>query len=161
MPATQPTHRIWGHAALGAGLLLFGPTLMAAVSWLLGYGRDTDMAGGVFELVAFLLIIGALPSLLLSFGIMAPLAVVMDRVAGGQASRMVNVMAGIAVGLTGLAAFLWGGSMLAWQPGESFWQVMSRPLDARPEAAFVGVTLFALVGMIVAAGTRHRRRTGT
>jgi hypothetical protein len=89
MPATaQPTHRMWGHATLGAGLLLFGPTLMAAGSWVLGYGRDVDMAGGVFELIAFLLIIGALPSLLLSFGIMAPVAVLMDRVARGRNPRM-------------------------------------------------------------------------
>jgi hypothetical protein len=141
-------------------MLLFGPTLMVGFSWLLGDGRlPSDMRGGILELLVFLLIIGAVPSILLSFGVMAPLTVLMDRVAGGRTSRSVNFIAGILVGLAGLAALLWGGSQLAWQPGESFWQVAVRPFMVRLEAAAIGVPFFVLVGMTIAAGMRHRTRT--
>ena len=139
-------------------MLMLAPTLFAATTHLLGWGRDPDVAN-VFELVVFFLIISVVPALSLSFGVMAPLAVVMDRVAGGRTSRWMNIIAGIAVGLAGLAAFLWGSSVLAWQPHESFWQVVTRPLTVRAEAAAVGVTFFALVGMTIAAGMRHRTRT--
>ena len=156
----QATHRIWGHAALAAALLLFGPTLMVGLSWLLGDGRlPSDMSGGILELLAFLVFLWAVPTILLAFGVMAPLAVMVDRVAGGQTSRSVNLIAGIVVGLAGLAAFLWGSSVIAWQPGESLWQVASRPFNVRAEAAAVGITFFALVGMTIAAGMRHRTRT--
>ena len=156
-PTVGGAHRIWLFAGIAAAMLMLVPALFAATGHLLGWGRDPDVAS-VIELIVFFLIVSCVPAFSLSFGVMAPLAIVIDRVALGRTSRIVNVMAGIAVGLTGLAAFLWGSSVLAWQPGESFWQVMSRPINARPEAAVAGVTFFALVGMIVAAGIRHRPR---
>lgn len=106
---------------------------MVALSWMLGDGRlPSGMSGGILELLLFLLAISTVPAMLLSFGVMAPLAVVIDRVARGRTSRVVNVIAGVGVGLAGLAAFLCGSSVLAWQPDESFRQVMSRLLTCDP-----------------------------
>ena len=158
MPSVaQPTHRIWAHAGVGAALLLLTPTLVVAIQWELGVGGDSDMSG-VLELVFFLLALWTVPVVLLSFGVMAPLALAIDRLAAGRTSRATNIIAGIAIGLTGLAAFLIGASLLAWESGQSLSQVLSRPFTARPEATAVLIAFFALVGTIVGAGMRHRTR---
>jgi hypothetical protein len=157
--SVQTQHRIWGHALFAAALLLLGPTLLAAISWMTGSGRDPDMAGGVFELVTFLLMIGAIPVMLLSFGVMAPLAVAIDRVAAGRASLPLIVVSGIVVGLVGLAAFALGSSLMVWQQGESFQQMAFRAFGVRPEAAAVSAMFFTVAGMTITAGMRRRTRT--
>ena len=139
-------------------MLMLTPTLYAVTTHVLGWGRDPDVSG-VPELVVFFLIVSFVPALSLSFGVMAPLALVIDRITAGRTSRPVNLVAGVVIGLAGLAAFLLGGALLAWQPGESFWQVAARPFEVRLGAAAVGVPFFALVGMTIAAGMRHRTRT--
>jgi len=158
-PAAAPGHRIWPHACVAAAVLWLTPTLSAATTWQLGWGRDPDMSG-VHELIAFFLIMSAVPALSLSFGVMAPCAIAVDRIMAGRASRLLNiVLLGVVIGLVGFAAFLLGGALLSWESGQSIREVLSRMFrPRRPDIAVMVAAFFGLVGMIIAAGMRCRAR---
>ena len=153
-----PAHGIWPRAGIGAAMLMLAPTMWAASTWLLGWGRDADMSG-VHELIVFFLFITMFPALALAFGVMAPCAIAIDRITAGRTSRPFNITLGAAIGLVGFATFLLAGGFMAWETGESLSEVLSRPFSAAKQpATMAAAAFFAVVGMIIAAGMRSRTR---
>jgi hypothetical protein len=136
----QPeSHRVWRYAGLAWLLLIAIPTASAAIFWRLGIGRDPDISGAG-ELLIMILLFLLVPAAVLAFAVLAPLAVGVDRLVRGRTPRSVNLLIGLA-----LAASVVAAGMLAFPP-RGFTPVGRALLSAMPFA-----------GMIVGLGLRHRR----
>jgi hypothetical protein len=152
------SHRIWPRAAIVAVTLVLTPILIAVIEWELGVDRDPDMTG-VHELILFLFAVLAMPSALLSFGVMAPSAIVLDRLVRGRTSRVTNLTLGVAVGVLALVVMILGTAVVSWQPGPSIVEMLVRFVSKaanRPKETFLAVAYFCLMGMFVTLGMRHR-----
>jgi hypothetical protein len=157
-----PGHRIWSHALAATVVMVSVPTLAATIAWYVNPSwRDIDM-DGVHELILTFVMFLSLPALILSFGILAPSAIALDRVARGRTSRAANLLFGSVLAVPALAVFLIGGAFLRSGPHlDAFVEGFKRPGSVavhQPVRALVLLALFALAGIIVALGMRHRGR---
>jgi hypothetical protein len=132
-------HRVWRFAGVAWLFLIAVPTASSAIFWQLGIGRDQDMSGPG-ELSILVLLVLIVPTALLAFAVLAPLAVGVDRLVRGRTPRSVNLLIGLA-----LAASVVAAGMLAFPP-RGFAPAGRALLSAMPFA-----------GMIVGLGLRHRQ----
>ena len=147
-------HRVWRHAAAAAAVLVFGPTTLAAIAWFVWPEyRDVDMTG-VHELVLFLVGTLALPALLLSFGVMAPSAIAIDRMTRGRTSRATNLLFGIAVGLVGALALLTYAGIRQGPSSRSIVELVLAALARNPGFWRAMVLVFVTGGVVVSRGMR-------
>jgi hypothetical protein len=121
----EPRHRIWAFAPFAWLALIALPTTAAAIQWQRGIGRDPDMTG-VVELIFFLVGVSMMPMAIAAFGVMAPMAIAVDRATRGRTGRLANVALGGALGGLGFAVFLTG--TLLWGVGGLG---ASHPVDRR------------------------------
>lgn len=157
----QPTsaHRIWSHAAAAAALMVLLPTLAVTISWFTDRrARDSDMRG-VDELIFFLIMVLAVPAVSLAFGVLAPSAIILDRLARGQTSRFANMLLGTTLSVPAMIVFVVGAALI--QTGfnfQAFVATLFRPFSPghHPERVLIAMGFFALPGMIVALGMRYR-----
>jgi hypothetical protein len=137
--------RVWRHAVLAWLVLIAGPTGNAAVRWQMGVGRDIDMSG-VHELILAFVIVFAAPMAALAFGVFAPLAVGIEYVLQGRASRFVNALLGAALSLP---AFVVTVLVVGWPQ-----QVFASAANLQRAIGFLAA--LPLAGMIVGLGMQHR-----
>lgn len=144
-------HRIWRYAGLAWIGLIAVPTVHAVRLWYLGSGRDSDMSG-VHELILMFLMVLSAPMAALAFGVFAPLAIVIDRIADGRTSRFVNILIGAA--LAAPALFV---TVVVVGPQHDWMGVLA--VVRHPDRAIGLFAALPLAGMIVGLGLRHRRST--
>jgi hypothetical protein len=132
-------HRVWRYASVAWLFLIAVPTASAAIFWQLGIARDQDMSGPG-ELVVLVLLVLVVPTAILAFAVLAPLAVGVDRLVRGRTPRAVNLLIGMA-----LAASVVAAGVLVFPP-RGFTPMGRALLWAMPAA-----------GMIVGLGLRHRQ----
>jgi len=162
---TADRHHIWKHAAVAAAAMVCLPTVLATIAWYVDSSyRDPDMSG-VQDLIFLFVMVLTVPALALSFGVLAPLTIVLDRLTRGRAPRVVNLLLGAVLGLPALAAFLIGGAFLQAGPSlHKLGDAMTRPLAlgiASPRRGVMLLASFAVLGIIVALGMRHREDAGS
>jgi hypothetical protein len=159
-PAAANTTQILGRAFIVAALLVLAPTLFVVALWYIAPAtRDPDV-GGVFELIVTLVMITGIQAVPLSFGVMAPSAIVVDRLGGAQRSRMANLLLGVLVGIGGMVVFLVASSLLSPHRNLSLWQVLLRPLmlvKRSPDIAVALLAFFSLLGFVFGTGMRTRQ----
>jgi hypothetical protein len=156
--ADESRHRIWLFAWLAWLALVAFPTTAAAIQWQRGIGRDPDMTG-VVELILFLVAVSMIPMAIAAFGVIAPLAIAVDRATRGRTRRLANVALGGALGALGFAVsltgfLLWGRAM-GWPQPQSIGAILSRTMHD-PFLA-TGVMGFVVAGVFVGLGMRERR----
>ena len=158
-----PDHRIWSYSAMAAAAFVLGPTVTVTIGWYVQPTfRDSDMTG-VHELILLFVMTLATPALALSFGVLAPSAIAIDRVIRGRMSRRINLLFGPVIAIPTLLAFLAGGAFLNSGPdlGE-FVDNFQKPFAvaaAHPGRAVLALAFFAALGVITALGMRHRSAT--
>jgi len=144
-------HQVWRYAGLAWVALISVPTAYAVLRWQVGLGRDVDIHG-VDELILMFLLVLSAPMAALAFGVFAPLAIVIDRIASGRTSRFVNVLIGAALSAPALVVtVVVGGS-----------KHDLRGIVAairHPDRAIGLFVALPLAGIIVGLGLRHRRST--
>ena len=153
-------HRIWSHAALAAAACVLVPTLLVTIGWYLEPARrDSDMSG-VHELILFFVLTLSIPALALSFGVLAPSAIIADRLTGGRTSRRLNLLLAPVIALPMvLAAVAFGAFLRSGWDLRELADSMGRPLVVaaeQPLRAVLTLAFFAVLGLIVALGMRHR-----
>ena len=139
-------HRVWRYAVVAWAALIAGPTGHAAIRWQMGVGRDIDMSG-VHELVFMFALAFAAPMAALAFGVFAPLAVGIDYLLKGRASRFVNVLLGATLSVPALIVTVIVGG----------WPMTGAPSVVSLRRAMGLIAVLPLAGMIVALGVRHHR----
>jgi hypothetical protein len=155
----KPRHRIWTFAVLAWVALVALPTTIVAVRWQLGIDRDVDMSG-VHELITFFMLVSSLPAAIVAFGLLAPLAIAVDRAIRGRTPRAVNFVVGGVLGVPGFLLFLSGSAILELMGGNlegpisaNVWRVFQNPRTAAI------VLMFVVGGMLVGLGLRHHSAT--
>lgn len=156
--ANESRHRIWAFAWLAWLALVAFPTTAAAIQWQRGIARDPDMTG-VVELILLLAAVSMIPMAIAAFGVIAPLAIAVDRATRGRTTRLANGALGSALGVLGFAVFL--TVSLLWrlatrgplqQPiGANLSRIMHDPVIA------TWVIGFVVAGMFVGLGLRERQ----
>jgi hypothetical protein len=154
-------HRIWTHAIAAAAVMVLIPTVAATVGWLTGSSRDSDMSG-VHELILLFVILSTIPSFALALGVLAPSAIALDRLTRGRTSRLTNMLLGALLSLPALAALLVAISLMSSGTNlRSFGIKVMHAIStgiSHPERVFFAIAFFAVPGVIVALGMRHRRQ---
>jgi hypothetical protein len=158
--ANESRHRVWLFAWPAWLALVALPTTAAAIQWQRGIGRDPDMTG-VVELILFFVAVSMIPMAIAAFGVIAPLAIAVDRTARGRTSRLANVTLGGVLGVLGFAVFLTGtllwGVAMGWPQPESIGAILSRLSRVMHDPVIAtGVVGFVVAGVFVGLGLRFR-----
>ena len=146
-------HRIWRYAGVAWIGLIAVPTVQAVRLWYLGPGRDVDMSG-VHELILTFLMVLSAPMAALAFGVFAPLAIVIDRIANGRTSRFVNLLMGAALSAPALVV-----TLVVVGSKHDLTGILSA--IRHPDRAIGLFVALPLAGIIVGLGLRHRRSSAS
>ena len=142
-------HSIWRYAGLAWIGLIAVPTVQAVRLWYMGPGRDPDMSG-VHELILTFLMVLSAPMAALAFGVFAPLAIFIDRIANGRTSRFVNVLMGAALSAPALVV-----TVVVVGSKHDLTGILAA--IRHPDRAIGLFVALPLAGIIVGLGLRHRR----
>ena len=136
----------WFWAALLAWISMLGVVgVMGAVKWNQPGFRDPDITSP-FELAFALMFILALPLALMSGLVLAPAAAFIDAWLEGRLTLGGNTLIGALLAIPAIAVFVAVGTMLYGPPNG-----MVADLS-------IGLTVFAVGGVIVSLGMRRRDR---
>jgi hypothetical protein len=156
MMTNETRHRIWAFASLSWLAFVVLPTTTMAIRWHLGLGRDSDMSS-VFELISVFIVVSSLPATVIAFGLLAPLAIAVDRATRIRTTRAANVALGALLGVIAFVLFGAGSALLRLMRGsldrpigESVWRLLHDP------RTLAIVAMFVIGGMVVGLGLRYR-----
>jgi hypothetical protein len=158
---TDSNHRIWTHAIAAAAAMVVIPTVGATVGWFTGGSRNSDV-NGVHELILLFVMLLIIPSAALTLGVLAPSAIALDRLTRGRTSRLTNMLLGALLSVPALSVLLVAVSLLS--SGTNLRKFETRVMHAisigvnHPGRVLFAIGFFAVPGVIVALGMRHRRR---
>jgi hypothetical protein len=158
---TDSNHRIWTHAIAAAAAMVLIPTVAGTVGWFTGNSRDSDMATVHEQILLFVMLL-TIPSAALALGVLAPSAITLDRLIRGRTSRLTNILLGAMLSVPALTALLVAVSLMS--SGRNLRKFETKVMHAistgvsHPQQVLFAIGFFAVPGVIVALGMRHRRR---
>lgn len=150
MTTTEPRYRMVGFAFLAWVSMVGVLAAMAAVKWNQPGFRDPDISGP-FEMALFAALSLFIPLGLAAGFLLAPLTWIADRFIRGRLTRGANIIVGALLAVPAAAGFLAAG-WLVFGNGPRVIENIRRS----PDIAVGFLTIFAVGGVIMSLGMRHR-----
>lgn len=150
---TDGSYRMTRFAFMAWASMIAMLAIMAAVKWTRP-GGDPDISGP-FEMALTFTIVAAVPFALLAGCILAPCALIADRIVRGRMSAVLNALIGALFAVPAGLAFLVGNWLLFGAGKRSFGEYFAR-VRSPPDTLIGLLIVFAVGGVVISLAMRHR-----